>query len=262
MTPVQLVADAQTLGLHAIALADHDSVEGVQTALDAGRRVGLIVVPAVELTASTEDGRDMHILGYRVDHRDPRFKERLAVLRELRHGRAVAMIEALRGAGYGLDVSDVMHLAGGGAVGRAHIARALEAKGHVASTGDAFRELIGRDKPFYVKKSASSPEEIIALVRSACGLAVLAHPGVTRVDDLLGRLQSAGLQGIEVWHSEHKPADVKRYLEIARRRGLLATGGSDYHGPSSSGGGKRMGIPEVSDAVLEELYAVERGPAL
>lgn len=260
LAPDVLVADAKTRGLTAIAIADHDSVEGVAEALDAGRRHGLTVVKAVELSARAEDGRDMHILGYRIDHTDKRLLARLADLRERRRQRAFRMIEALREGGYHLDPDDVMHMAGGGAVGRAHIARALEATGRVPSQGAAFRELIGKDKPFFVPKPGVTPAEIITLIRSACGVAVLAHPGVTRVDDLLGQLVADGLQGIEVWHAEHSASDMKRYAEIARLRGLVATGGSDYHGPRASGGGKCIGCVEVPDSALEALYAVDRGP--
>lgn len=259
LAPDAIVVDAKRLGLRAIALTDHDSVEGVASALKAGERLDLTVVPAVELSARAEDGRDMHILGYRVDHTDQRLLARLLELRDRRRARALKMIEALREGGYGLDPDAVMRLAGEGAVGRAHIARALESSGKVSSAGAAFRDLIGHGKPFYVPKPGVRPEDIIALIRQSCGLAVLAHPGISRVDDLLGGLVAAGLQGVEVWHSEHSAADTKRYAEVARRRGLLATGGSDFHGPRSSGGGKRLGAVDVPDSVLDALYAVERG---
>ncbi len=261
LTPEALVDDAARLGLRAIALADHDSVEGVAAALEAGGKQGLLVVPAVELTATAEDGRDMHILGYRIDHRDRRLLDRLVQLREWRRKRALSMIQALREGGYHLDPEAVMRLAGEGSVGRAHIARALEESGEVSSAGEAFRELIGHGRPFYIAKPGTLPEDIISLVRSACGIPVLAHPGISRVDDLLGRLAAAGLQGIEVWHSEHSAADTKRYAEIARRRGLVATGGSDFHGPRASGGGKQLGAVDVPDSVVTELYELERGPA-
>jgi predicted metal-dependent phosphoesterase TrpH len=260
LAPEALVADANQLGLRAIALTDHDSVEGVAAALKAGIRHDVAVVPAVELSATVEDGRDMHILGYRIDHTDKRLLARLEQLRDRRRTRALKMIEALRAGGYGLDPDAVMHLAGEGAVGRAHIARALESSGKVPSAGAAFRDLIGQGKPYYVPKPGVRPEDIIGLIQQSCGIAVLAHPGVSRVDDLLGRLVAAGLQGIEVWHSEHTAADTRRYAEIARRRGLLATGGSDFHGPRSSGGGKRLGAVDVPDSVLDAMYAAERGP--
>lgn len=260
LPPDVLVAEARARGLTAMALADHDSVDGVETALATGAKLGIRVVKGVELSARTADGRDMHILGYRIDHKDARFLERLADLRERRRVRAMRMIQALRNGGYRLDPDEVMQMAGGGSVGRAHIARALEATGRVKSQGAAFRDLIGHGKPFYVAKPGVTPADIIALIRSACGIPVLAHPGVTRVDDLFGELAAAGLQGIEVWHAEHSARDVKRYSEIARRRGMVATGGSDYHGPTASGGGRRIGCIEVPDSVLDALDAVERGP--
>lgn len=258
-TPEALVLEAKARGLKAIAICDHDSVEGVAAALKAGAQHGVVVVPALELTATGTDGRDMHILGYRVDHTDKRLLARLVDLRERRKQRAYRMLEALREGGYGLDADEVMRMAGGGAIGRAHIARALTASGKVPSMGAAFKDLIGHDKPFFVPKPGVTPAEIIALIRSACGIPVLAHPGIARVDDLLGSLCEQGLAGIEVWHSEHKPADVKRYTEIARRRKLLCTGGSDFHGPAASGGGKYLGCVEVADSVLDALYNYDRG---
>jgi 3',5'-nucleoside bisphosphate phosphatase len=258
MSPAAIVADAEHLGLSAIALTDHDSVEGVAAALSAVRGDDLVVVPAVELSATAPDGRDLHILGYRVDQHDARLLTRLAELREARKQRAMAMIQSLRQGGYRLEPDDVIRLAGSGAIGRAHIARVLEQKGAVPSMGDAFRRLIGQDSPYYVPKPPVSPEECIALIRAACGIPVLAHPGVSRVDDLIGGLVAIGLAGIEVWHSEHTAADVTRYARVAELRGLLATGGSDFHGPTSSGGGKRLGSVEVPDSVLAALLAFDR----
>jgi predicted metal-dependent phosphoesterase TrpH len=257
LTPAALVTEAKRRGLKGIAICDHDSVEGVAEGLAAAGRVGVALVPAVELTAS-DAGRDMHILGYRIDPTHPRLLKRLRELRERRKQRALLMIEALREGGYGLDPGDVMRMAGGGSVGRAHIARALAEKGKVGSAGDAFRELIGHGGPYYVPKPGMSPGEVITLIRDSCGIAVLAHPGVSRVDDLIGALQEQGLAGIEVWHSEHAARDTKRYGDIARLRGLLRTGGSDYHGPHASGGGKCVGCVEVPDDALTALYAYDR----
>ncbi len=256
LAPAELVRDAAILGLSAIALSDHDSVAGVDEAFEASRASHVTVVPAVELSASA-DGRDMHILGYRIAHHDERLNARLAEFREMRRDRALRMIGALRAAGYGLTPEDVMRLAGGGALGRAHIARALAETGATASMGDAFHELIGQGRPFFIPKPHVSPEEIIGIICAARGIPVLAHPGISRVDDLLERLIVAGLRGIEVWHSEHSAADVHRYGEIARRRDLLVTGGSDYHGPGGSGGTKRLGGVDVPDAVLDPLLAAD-----
>lgn len=256
LAPSALVREAAGLGLTAIALSDHDSVAGVDEALAAGRASGVVVVPAVELSASADE-RDMHILGYRIAHHDERLAARLTEFRSMRRERALRMIAALDEAGYGLSPDDVLKLAGEGALGRAHIARALAEMGATASMGEAFRELIGQGRPFFIPKPHVSPEEVIGIIRSARGIPVLAHPGISRVDDLLERLIAAGLRGIEVWHSEHSAEDVHRYGEIARRRGLLVTGGSDYHGPGGSGGTKRLGGVDVPDTVLDALLAAD-----
>lgn len=256
LSPRTLVREAAALGLRAIAVSDHDSVAGVQPALDAGREHGVLVVPAVELSAAADD-RDMHILGYRIAYEDPRLLARLAEFRERRRDRAMRMIGALREAGYGLKPEDVMRLAAGGALGRAHIARALTETGATEDMGEAFRELIGQGRPYFIPKPRVSPEEVIAIIRDARGIPVLAHPGISRVDDLLERLFAAGLRGIEVWHSEHTAEDVRRYREIARLHGLLVTGGSDYHGPSGSGRLKQLGGVDVPDHVLDALLTAD-----
>jgi predicted metal-dependent phosphoesterase TrpH len=253
LAPADLVAEAARLGLTGLAISDHDSVEGLPSAVEAARGTSVVLVPAIELSAVADDGRPLHILGYRVDPTEPRLLARLRVFRQERHERAMRMVAALQEGGYAIDADDVMREAAGGAVGRAHIARALVRSGAVPTMGSAFTRLIGHDRPFFVPKPRVSPLEVLGLIRGARGLAVLAHPGISHVDDLIDGLVADGLRGLEVWHSEHSPEDVARYGALASRLGLLATGGSDYHGPSSSGGGKRLGCVDVPDEALTAL---------
>lgn len=258
LSPEALVEEAVHLGFRAVAIADHDTVAGIAPA-QAAAADRLMIVTAIEFSATTVDGRGMHILGYRLDPTVPALLERLAAFREARRTRALAMIAALSEAGHAITVEDVMAEAGEGAVGRAHIARALTNVGVTEDMGQAFRELIGRNAPFYVAKPEPTPAEVIDLIRDSYGIPVLAHPGVSKVDDLIAGLVESGLQGLEVWHPEHSRDEVHRYRDIAAGRGLLATGGSDYHGPSSSGGGKRLGDGGVPDEALDALLAVPRG---
>lgn len=250
LTPRDLVLRAAERGLSAIALADHDSVDGVPEALAAGERAGVTVVPAVELSAIHEE-RDVHILGYFIDHASTRFRDRLRELRDARLDRARRIVEVLRADGYEVDLDDVLALSDGGAVGRSHVARALVDRGHVTDVREAFERLLGRGKPYYVPKDVTAPAEVVGLVREAGGLPVLAHPAVTGVEALVAALVPAGLAGVEAYHSEHDPAQTARCVELAREHGLLVTGGSDYHGPSTTGA--ELGVPEVDDAVLAAL---------
>ncbi len=257
LEPAALVRHAVERGLAAIALTDHDSVAGIPEALRAAeesRRAGhdITVVPGVELSA-VHGGRDVHILGYLVDYADPRLLADLADLRQARERRATSIVTALNAAGYSIELAEVLSLSDGGAVGRSHVARALVHRGHAADVSDAFRRLLGRGAPFYVPKDVRTPAEVIGLVRAAGGLPVLAHPGVTGVDDLLPELIAAGLAGIEVYHSEHSAAHTARYLRRAEESGLLVTGGTDFHGPDAPN--PPLGSIEMPPQLLTRLLA-------
>ncbi|MDI6900371.1 MAG: PHP domain-containing protein [Anaerosomatales bacterium] len=252
LAPAALVAMARDAGLRAIAVADHDSVAGVAEALAAGRDAGVIVVPAVELSAGL-DARGLHVLGYWIDHTDAALLDTLERLRAERLQRAERMVAELARGGYGITIDDVLARAGGGSVGRAHIAMALVDAGRVESVAAAFGDLIGRGKPYYVPKPVASFAEVIGYIHAAAGLAVLAHPGVTKADDAIDALVDAGLDGLEALHAEHDDGDRERYAALAAARGLIVTGGSDFHGPGQAGG--RIGAGDVPDDVLETLVA-------
>jgi predicted metal-dependent phosphoesterase TrpH len=254
VAPGEIVRMAHEIGLDLIALADHDSVEGVASAIDVARDLPVTVVPAVELS-SFEDGHDVHILGYFIDHEDPHLTEELLRLRHARLERAIEMVSALREAGFEIAVEDVVELALGGSVGRSHIARALVDSGGVGSVADAFQHLIGRGGPYYVRKPLASPGEVVGLIRDAGGLPVLAHPGVGDNERLITPLLDAGLAGIEAYHFEHDETQTRRFAELADSLGILATGGSDYHGPNSPGPG--LGMVQMPDHVADRLLAAD-----
>lgn len=258
LTASALVEAAARAGLDAIAVTDHDSVDAIAPALyaaDSLRASGgpdLLVIPGVELSAAV-DGRDVHVLGYFIDHTDGVLRSRLETLRTARLDRARSMVEALREAGYAVTIDEVLELAEGGAVGRSHVARALVERGHIASVAQAFEELIGRGQPYYVPKPAISPSEVVRIVRDAGGIPVLAHPGVTGIDDLVPALVADGLAGLEAYHAEHSPERRARYAAWAADLGLLVTGGSDFHGATAPGAG--IGTVEIPDSVLADLLA-------
>lgn len=232
LSPSSLVSLALRVPLDVLAITDHDSVAGVPEALEAARGTALTLVPGVELSAVWE-GRDVHILGYFVDYRDERLLAHLTDLRAARVRRAETTVAALKEAGYEISLDDVLSLAEGGAVGRSHVARALVNGGHADTVTEAFRQLLGRGCPFYVPKDVRSPIEVLEVILSAGGVPVLAHPGVTKADDVIPTLVGSGLMGIEAYHAEHSPSDRDRYAWLARSLGLIATGGSDYHGPEA-----------------------------
>jgi len=250
LTAEQLVKAALSAGMDVIAVTDHDSVAAVAPAQDAAKGTSLRVLPGVELS-STHEGRDVHVLGFFVDCCDPAFLERLTQLREARMERAEGMISALKDAGYAITLDEVLELSDGGAVGRSHIARALVGRGHTGSVSEAFADLLGRGRPFYRPKPVATPVEVVGLIREAGGLAVLAHPGVTQVDELIPHLVTAGLAGLEAFHGEHSAEDRDRYAELARDSGLIVTGGSDFHGATAPG--CTLGGVEMPDYVLTDL---------
>jgi predicted metal-dependent phosphoesterase TrpH len=250
VTPRDVVAAALDLGLRVISITDHDSVEGVAEALDAAEGTPLEVIPGVELSVHSEQGSDAHLLGYLIDHHDPALLAALERLREARVARAHAMVAALAQAGHAVDIDGVLERAGNGAVGRVHIARALVAAGSAATIEEAFARFIGRDGPFYVAKAFFSPEEALALIHGAGGVAVLAHPGVSGEGPLVG-LVDAGLDGVEAYHAEHTVAQRAHFVSVARRFGLIVTGGSDYHGPGMRSAA--LGAGACPDRAVEAL---------
>ncbi|MBF4510817.1 MAG: PHP domain-containing protein [Aeromicrobium sp.] len=252
LTPEALVRRAVALGLPAIALTDHDTVAGVSAALEASHDTPLRVIPGVELSAGVQ-GQGVHILGYFIDHADPKLLSRLEELRTIRITRARAIVASLAETGFEVTVDDVLSVADGGAVGRAHVAQALVAAGHVASVAEAFERLLGSGRPHYVPKPVTSVREVVSWIREAGGVAVVAHPALSAVDPHLPELVSAGVVGLEAYHGSHDRLVREHYVALARTHGLVATGGSDFHGDHAEG--NPLGSAEVPDDVVFALEA-------
>jgi predicted metal-dependent phosphoesterase TrpH len=229
MTPEEMVADAQKAGLAGIAITDHDEVEGVRSAQEAVAGSDFIIVPGVEL--STSDGKnDIHILGYLIDINSSELRKYLDIFRDARLNRGIHMVERLREMGVDIEVDSVLEIAGGGAVGRPHIAAALLQNGCVESAEDAFRKYIGFNSPAYVPKYQLKPSDAFRLIRDAGGVGVMSHPGTTRKDELITEFIGCGMRGIEVYHPKHSESEAARYKRLAEKLGLVVTGGSDSHG--------------------------------
>jgi 3',5'-nucleoside bisphosphate phosphatase len=235
LSPREVVAAAKARGLRAIALTDHDTTDGLDEALDAGAAVGLEVIPGIEISADHEPG-SMHILGLFIDHHYPPLDSQLQVLKQARADRNPQIIAKLRKLGLNLTMADVVAVAGGGQVGRPHIAQVLVNQGYVASFQEAFEKYIGNHGPAYVSKFRFPPRDAIAMITAAGGLAALAHPFTLEYSStghlkmILQQLRDWGLTAIEVYYPEHPPERQAQYKKLAQELGLLLTGGSDFHG--------------------------------
>ena len=263
LEPQEVVRLAAHSGLSAIALTDHDTVDGVPAAARAAAEVGIHLIPAVELT-SYIDGEDrsgeleVHLIGLFVDTAAPHFVAELERLREVRVARVKKMSEKLRNLGFQLDSEDVLSRALGGSVGRVHVAQEMVQQGICDDIREAFDHYIGADGPAYVPKERLTPVEAIELVRSAGGCPVLAHPGLTEdAEDLLEHLAAAGLAGVEVHCPCHTPEDERRFLDVARRLGLAVSGGSDFHGEAKP----RVSIGQECVSLVEVCDLAERAKA-
>jgi 3',5'-nucleoside bisphosphate phosphatase len=234
LSPAALVARAAEAGLTIISVTDHDTLAGIPDAREAAADLGLRIIDGVEITG-IENQRDVHLLAYFVDANDPGLGSFLERQRGDRVRRVRQIADRLRTLGFPLEVEPLLQTAAssaGRSVGRPLLADALVAAGHARDRNDAFDRLLGNGCPAYVPRLGASPEEVIAIVRSAGGLVSLAHPGLTRMDDMIPRLAGAGLAALEVRHSDHDAATERRYRELASHYGLAVSGGSDFHGDS------------------------------
>jgi 3',5'-nucleoside bisphosphate phosphatase len=232
LSPAELVQRAAHARLTTIAVTDHDTVQSVDevTRLAAGR--GMRVVPGIEIT-SVDDGRDVHMLAYFIDHADASLGVFLSTQRGRRMERVRETGARLAALGVPVNVEALLERArakAGTAIGRPWLARALVRAGHADSVADAFDRWLGQGKPAYVPRLGPSPFDVVGLVHRAGGVVSFAHPGVTQRDHLLAPLAEAGLDAIEVHHSDHSPDVRERYRAVAANLGVATSGGSDFHG--------------------------------
>jgi predicted metal-dependent phosphoesterase TrpH len=229
MSPEELVSYAHAIGLSAVSVTDHDTIGGQREALEAGKRYGIEVLTGIEFSIE-EDGASVHILGYCYDHENVPLVASLEALSNSRVTRAREIVQRLEEHGIAIPFDEVLAEARKGSVGRPHIARVLQRRGHVFSVSEAFARYIADGAPCNVPKKVLPRDEVVRLIAGAGGVAVWAHPGwnVKRTD-LVERLIASGVRGIEVWHPNHSERMEAEILALARARGLVCTGGSDYH---------------------------------
>jgi predicted metal-dependent phosphoesterase TrpH len=266
LRPADLVEHARDCGVAVLTLCDHDDVRGLPEALEAARRHGIELCCGVELSVSEEEGRrQMHVLGLGIEPEDPSLGRLGSALRRTREERARRMVEALQAAGVEIRFEDVQAIAGEASMGRPHVARALVSAGADRDLDDAFARFLRRGRPGFVPRTGLGSRDAIEAIHRAGGVAVLAHPpqsvGVDAPGGLaafVGRLASAGLDGLEVDHPSHTPPQRKRIRRLARDYELCTTGGSDFHGatkPDVELGRGRRGNVSVGARAYEGLLA-------
>jgi predicted metal-dependent phosphoesterase TrpH len=231
-TPSEIVWKAKKAGLGIIGISDHDSLNGIQEAIQEGRQAGIEVIPGVEISTDIED-REVHLLGYFVDIENAELQKYLEFFRQERLNRAVRMVKKLNNLGIPVTYDHVMAIAKNSAVGRPHIAQALLEDGYITNFFEAFDKYIGNNSPAFERKIHVSPQSALKLISDAKGLSFIAHPGYIN-EKILMDLIKYGIDGIEVIHPSHNHNQIKFYQGIVNEYCLLSSGGSDYHG------GKRM----------------------
>lgn len=261
--PAVNVRLAREAGLHGLAITDHDTVAGVEEAVAEGKRLGVTVIPGVEIS-TVADGRDIHVLGYYIDTVDPVFRQRLEQLRRTRDLRNEMILAKLAELGLPVTMDEVLEQSRkkpgkDETVGRPHIAAVLVGKGYVADMSEAFDRYLGNGAAAYVNPPRSRPEDAIDWIREAGGVPVIAHPGLYGNDELVKRLIEYGAAGIEAYHSDHTPETEAHYAAMAEQYGLIATAGSDFHG--SRGGvvfHAPLGARHAGADIVQRLQAASR----
>jgi 3',5'-nucleoside bisphosphate phosphatase len=258
LTPEELVRLAHERGVRRMAVTDHDTTDAVAAAAAEGRRLGVEVIPGIELGTDSRSG-DLHMLGLFLQYKDDEFQRTLAQFREGRIGRARRMVEVLNGLGLMITWERVREIAGEASVGRPHVAQALLEAGYVESMPEAFDKYLADGKPAGLPRDKFTPAQSIDLIHSVGGLAVAAHPcegkGITH---MIPELVAAGLDGLECYYQGYGAERVEQLVALARAHDLVPTGGSDYHGFPLSGHTEVVNFPgsvEIPATVLDELEA-------
>ena len=264
LTPADIIQKAAERGLTFIALADHDTVDGIASAQAAAQAFpGLKVIPCVEISTDIPQG-EIHVLGYFIDYTDPELGATLDRFKNSRLRRAQGMVAKLDNLGIHIDWQRVQEIVGGSSIGRPHIAQAMLEKGYITSIKQAFTEYLSRDGSAYVEREKMTPAESVELIVKAKGLPVLAHPlTINDPEAMIAELKAAGLVGIEAYYDGYTAEEINRLVGLADRHNLIATGGSDYHGldPNTE---TAIGGADVPMESVERLIALakQRNPDL
>jgi len=255
-SPEAIVGKAAELGLKVIALTDHDTVDGIPAAQEAaGAYPELRFIPGVEISTDLADG-EAHVLGYFIDYTSRELGSALANFRDSRQVRARGIVAKLGDLGMDIDWQRVQDIAGDGSIGRPHIARAMLEKGYITRFEEAFDKYIGHGGPAYVVREKMTPEEAVELILRSQGLPVLAHPfTVPEPEAMVKKLKAVGLVGIETYYKDNTAEQTGATLDLAKRYGLIATGGTDYHGIGDSSEVMLGGV-DVPMEAAERLIAL------
>lgn len=234
-SPSEIIKAAENIGLSAIAITDHDTVEGSAQALSDLQSHCVEILPGIEISADFPSG-SMHILGYLIRVDDLSLRQTLKIVQEARAKRNLRIVKNLRELGIDMKYDEVIEVSGGGQVGRPHIAQVLVHKGVVQSVDEAFKTFLKKGGPAYVSRYRLPPSEAIQTILRAAGIPVLAHPftlnarNERELERILVDLKQAGLKGVEVYYPDHGSRSKAQYKRLALRHGLLMTGGTDFHG--------------------------------
>ncbi|CAA9536513.1 MAG: FIG00031715: Predicted metal-dependent phosphoesterases (PHP family) [uncultured Thermomicrobiales bacterium] len=256
LAPAALVQEAARRGLRVLGITDHDTVGGLDEAETEAGRLGLTLVPGIELGSDGGGtGHEIHVLGYFVERRDPGFLDALDGLAARRRERVDRIIQRLAEVGAPVAAERVAEISGTGSVGRPHVARAMVEAGHVPDLPAAFDRFLASGRPAYVPRHPFSPEDAVRLVRDAGGVPVLAHPLTTGdVEATVDRLVKVGLKGMEVYYGAYPPETQTALRAIADEKGLVPSGGSDFHGWAGKTG-RDLGGPAVPEDTADLLFA-------
>lgn len=251
-SPTDVVRRAEACGLSVIALADHDTLDGLEEAVAAADSIR--VIPACEFSVAAPWG-EMHLLGYLLPPDATDINDFLAEQRGKRRHRAERMVGRLKGLGSDVTMDDVLRIADGAAVGRPHVARALVAQGEATDVNDAFRRLLGTRRPAYVPKDLAPVAQVTERIRRVGGVSSAAHLNERGSRRALKRLQSLGVDAVEVRHPAHGPVVEQRLERFADELGMLKSGGSDWHGDEGGSERATLGDVTVPEGWVEALDA-------
>jgi len=255
LSPAELVRLAKNLGLRALAVTDHDTVDGVAEAMAEADALGIELVPGVEISANFGEV-PVHVLGLFVEYREPGLLEFFAEARDRRVDRVHQMVGKLAKLGIDIEPESVFARSSHGTIGRPHVAEVLLERGVVSRLQEAFDRFLAEDGPAYVGCETVSLEEAVVLIQRAGGLASLAHPYVLDDDGVIADMAASRLPALEVYHRDHTPEKVAAYEALAKELSLLATGGSDFHRPD--GDDQELGCPQLTEEGFERLRAAAK----
>ncbi|MDR2739188.1 MAG: PHP domain-containing protein [Treponema sp.] len=263
LTPSELIKAAKERGLSAIALTDHDTIDGLEEARAEAEQQHIRFIPGIEIEITYEPvtiNGEFHLLGLGIREPGPGFREALADLSRRRESRNLQILERMREMGIEAGYEEIRALSGGGSVGRPHFASFLVKRGIVKDRGQAFARYLGKGRPLYIAKEGLEFTQALRIIREAGGISVLAHPGSLyiawgKLPGVITDLVAQGLAGIEAWHPTAKVRFCKRLEDLGRSLGLYITAGSDFHGESRPD--RKLGVSagnrKIDDSFLDSI---------